>query len=151
MAVKRGALEFQNVVSMKTRCPYGKWEEEAQRLRTFLVRNDFFITGPVLLNWENIDEDTKEADLTISLPLYQEMQLPENDTFTFQKRFLCEDGLKIRHASLEDDMKVTERILQTISGKAGLQLQEPYYYIYLPVFQEYIVDIYAKVIEGEAQ
>ena len=58
MAVVRGKLEFQNVVGMRDRCTYGDWQESAMTLRAFLVKNDIYITGPVIVCWENYDEET---------------------------------------------------------------------------------------------
>lgn len=148
MAVKSGKLEFWNVVGMKTRSEYGKWQEEALKLRAFLVKNDIFITGPVILQWNNVRENTLEADLCIYLPTYQRLKAEENDMFFYQEQLLIPKGLKIRHADMEDDLKATETLLEIFAGKAGMTLKRPYFYIYLPVFQEYIVDIFAPVEEG---
>ncbi|MBR1692806.1 MAG: DUF5085 family protein [Lachnospiraceae bacterium] len=149
MAVVRGKLEFQNVVIMHTKSKYGDWQDQAQQFRAFLVKNDIFITGPVIVQWELQEDESKEADLTIYLPTYQKLQIEENDTFSYQERLLIEDGLKIRHADMENDITATEALLEIMAEKAELKLQKPYYYIYLPVFQEYIVDIYAAIEEGE--
>lgn len=149
MSVKRGKLEFQNVVGMKTRSIYGQWQERALEFRAFLVKNDIFITGPVILRWEGVGEESQEMDLCIFLPTHQRMSIEENDTFFFQESLLIKDGLKVRHTDMEDDIKVTETALEIVAEKAELVLQKPYYYIYLPVYQEYIVDIYAPIEEGE--
>lgn len=148
MAITRGKLEFQNVITMHTRSVYGKWQEQAMQLRSFIIKNNLFITGPVMVRWGKIDEATKEADLTVSLPTFQKLQFPENDTFSHQETFLIEDGLKIRQTSANDDITATEALLAVMAEKAALKLQKPYYYIYLPVFGEYILDIYAPVEEG---
>lgn len=145
MSVKRGKLEFQNVVGMKTRSVYGQWQERALEFRAFLVKNDIFITGPVILRWEEMEEENQETELCIYLPTHQKMSIEENDTFFYQETLLIEDGLKIRHTDIEDDIKVTEAALQIVGEKAELVLNKPYYYIYLPVFQEYIIDIYAPI------
>ena len=52
MAVVRGKLEFQNVVIMHTKSKYGDWQDQAQQFRAFLVKNDIFTTGPVIVQWE---------------------------------------------------------------------------------------------------
>lgn len=149
MAVVRGKLEFQNVVGMHSRCTYGEWQENAMMLRAFLIKNDIFITGPVIVCWDNVDEETKEADVTIYLPTYQKLRMEENTSFFFQETFLLEDGLKIRHADVSDEVTGTEALLEVMAKKADLVLEKPYYYIYLPVFQEYVIDIYAPIKEGE--
>lgn len=148
MAVTRGKLEFQNVIVMHTRSIYGKWQEQAMQLRSFIVKNNLFITGPVMVRWGEIEEETKEADLTIYLPTFQKLQMPENNTFSYQETFLLEDGLKIRQTSANDDCNATEALLAVMAEKADLKLQKPYYYIYLPVFGEYVIDIYAPIEKG---
>lgn len=150
MAVRSGKLEFWNVVGMKTRSEYGSWQEEAMKLRAFLVKNDIFITGPVILQWDNVTEDHLEADLCIYLPTYQRLRVEENDMFFYQEQLFIPKGLKIRHGDMADDLKATEALLFIFARKAGLTLKKPYYYIYLPVFQEYIVDVFAPVEEGGA-
>lgn len=149
MAVARGKLEFQNVVAMHTKSVYGDWQEKAMQFRAFLVKNNIFITGPVMVQWGEMDEETKEAELTIYLPTHQRLQMPENDTFFYEEHFLIEDGLKIRHGDMNDDIAVTEAMIEIVAEKAKLKLQKPYYYIYLPVYQEYIIDIFAAVNGGE--
>lgn len=148
MAVTRGKLEFQNVMAMQTRSIYGKWQEQAMQLRAFIVKNNLFITGPVIVRWGEIEEETKEADLTIYLPTFQKLQIPENDIFSYQETFLVEDGLKIRQTSASDDINATAALLAVMAEKAALKLQKPYYYIYLPVFGEYVIDIYAPIEKG---
>lgn len=147
MGIIRGKLEFQNVVIMRTRTTYGEWQEKAMQFRAFLVKNDIFITGPIMVRWDNMDEETREADLHLYLPTYQKLQIEENDIFSYQETFLIEDGLKIRHSDINDDLSATKALLEVMAEKAELKLQKPYYYIYLPVFQEYVIDIYAPVGE----
>ncbi len=151
MAVKMGKLEFQNVVGMKTRSKYGKWQEKALQLRAFLVKNEVFITGPVILQWDNVQEETMEADLKIYLPTYQRLEIEKNDMFFFMEQMMVPKGLKIRHADMEEDIKVSEALLETMEEKAEITLKKPYYYIYLPVYQEYIVDIYAPIEEEKEE
>ena len=150
MSIKRGKLEFHNVVGMKTRCKYGEWEEEAQKFKTFIVKNDLFITGPVILQWENEDKESLEVELTIYLPLYNKVSFKDNETFFNVESLSFSDGLKIRHLDMDNNIRVTETILEHTAEKLEASLKKPYYYIYLPVYNEYIIDIYAPIIEGES-
>lgn len=149
MSVIRGKLEFQNVIGMHTRCTYGEWQEKAMQLRAFIIKNNLFITGPIIISWDNIDEITKEADAFIYLPVYQKIHMDDNDIFSFQESFCIKDGLKIRHSEVSDDVSSTEALLQVMAEKADIKIKKPYYYIYLPVFQDYVIDIYAPICEGE--
>lgn len=149
MAVKLGKMEFHHVVGMRTRCEYEKWQEKALQLRAFLVKNDIFITGPVILQWEYSEEEAKEVELSIYLPTYQKLEVKENDTFFYQEHLLIEKGLKIRHTDMEDDIRVTEALLEAMAEQGNITLKKPYYYIYLPVYQEYVIDIYAPIEEVE--
>lgn len=149
MSIKRGKLEFQNVIGMKTKCKYGQWEEEAQKFKAFLIQNDLFITGPVILQWGDKKKEDLEVDVTIYLPLYQKISLKENDIFFSMESFSIKDGLKIRHLDMEHDFALTEMMLEQTAQKLEVTLHKSYYYIYLPVYNEYIVDIYAQIEEGD--
>ena len=151
MAMVRGKLEFQNVVGMRARCTYGEWQESAMELRAFLIQNDIYITGPVLIKWDNVDEETKQADVTIYLPTYQKLNMENNDMFFFCETLLIKDGLKIRHPDLDNEIQGTELLLETVAEQSNITLQKPYIYIYLPVFQEYVIDIYAPISEEEGK
>ena len=151
MALKRGKLEFHHVVGMKTHAVYGNWQKEAQMFRAFLVKNDVFIIGPVIVQWDNMDEKSGEADLILYLPTYSELSLEENDTFFYMDYLCVEDGIKIRHADMDDEVQASIAILETVADKSEVQLAKPYYYIYLPVFGEYILDIYAPIDGSTAE
>ena len=151
MSVKRGKLEFHNVVCMKTKGAHEQWQEKLQEFRAFLVKNDIFITGPVIVRWEHLEENKEKADLYIYLPTYQKLKIEKNNIFSFHENFLIEEGLKIRHMDMDDDIAASEALLQVVAKKAGLVLKKPYYYIYLPVFQEYIIDIFAPIQKGEGK
>ena len=53
--------------------------------------------------------------------------------------------MKVRHTELEDDINATEKFLELVATKNSLKLKKPYYYVYLPVYQEYVIDIWAEV------
>ena len=148
MPVKRGKLEFHNVIGRKVSCPYGEWEEKAQEFRTILIRNDLFITGPIIIQWEAKKKETDQAELTMYLPLHKKVDLPENESFFFLDKLECKDGIKIRHNDMEDEIEESEEMLRFLAKKAKLIVKEPFYCIYLPVFGEYVVDIYAEVVGG---
>ena len=97
MAVKRGKLEFQNVLSMKTRCYKRQWREQVKEFKHFIIDNNLFVTGPFMIRWEKTDEITDETDMTIYYPIYHKISLTEDKTFQFQENFCILDGLKIRH------------------------------------------------------
>lgn len=150
MAVKRGKLEFQHVIGMKVRCKFEEWAEHAQILRALIVKNDVFATGPVILQW-NSDDDEEETDIIIYWPVHQQLNAKDNEQFFYIDNFVIDDGLKIRHTQMENSFKATELLLNVMAEKAELKLKRPFYYIYLPVYQEYIVDIYAEIEEGEGE
>lgn len=156
MAIKRGKLEFQNVLSMKTRCYKREWSEKVKEFKRFIINNDLFVTGPFMIRWEEIDEDTEETEMTIYFPVYHRISLTEDKIFYFQEKFCILDGLKIRHMEIDEEdekegVRPTELVLDLIAEKMGVQLEKPYYYIYLPVYGEYVIDIYAPIEKGESE
>ncbi len=156
MAVKRGKLEFQNVLSMKTNCYKREWGDRVKEFKRFIIDNDLFVTGPFMIRWEETNKDTEKTEMTIYFPIYHRISLTEDKVFYFQDKFCIPDGIKIRHMEIDEQddkegVKSTELILDVIAEKMGVQLQKPYYYIYLPVYGEYVIDIYAPIREGESK
>ena len=92
--------------------------------------------------------------MTIYYPIYHKISLTEDKTFQFQENFCILDGLKIRHMEIDEEdekegVKSTELVLDVLAEKLGVNLEKPYYYIYLPVYGEYIRDIYAPIDKEE--
>ena len=150
MSIKRGKLEFQNVLSMTTKCRYDEWGERVGILKLFILNNDLFVTGPVILRWNEIEDKEGNKELTIYVPIYQKIQMEENETFKFNNSLCIKDGLKIRHVE-EEEIRTSEHTMEQVAEQMQIKLEKPYYYIYLPVYGEYIIDVYAPILEEEEQ
>ncbi len=151
MGIKRGKLEFQNVFSINTRCNISNWQHQVESFKKFIIDNNLFITGPIILRWEQEISDTGDRDVCIMLPIYQKLNLSEKalEIYDFKETLCINDGIKIRNVDLDEEdgqgMSTTQAIMEIVAEKIGVELVKPYYYIYLPVYGEYIVDVFAPI------
>lgn len=151
MGIKRGKLEFQNVLSINTRCNMNNWKDRVETFKKFILDNDLFTTGPIILRWEEAVEGDTDSNVCIMLPIYQRLNLSAKvlEVYGFKETLCIEDGLKIRNVDLDEEegqgMKATQTIIEIIAEKVGVELVKPYYYIYLPVYGEYVVDVFAPI------
>ncbi len=151
MGIKRGKLEFQNVLSINTRCNMSNWTDRVEAFKKFIVDNNLFITGPIILRWETEASSTVDSNVCIMLPIYQKLNLSAKalEVYGFKETLCIEDGIKIRNVDLDEEdgqgMSATQAIIEIIAEKIGVELVKPYYYIYLPVYGEYVVDVFAPI------
>jgi len=146
MVVKRGRFEFNNVIGLKVNSNAKDWLKHMAILKGAIIANDVCATGPIIIqgNLNQEVEDTNEAILYA--PINREVEMKgDNTDFFFNKKLVIEDTIKVRHTELEDDIEATEKFLELIAAKNSLKLKKPYYYVYLPVYQEYVIDIWAEI------
>lgn len=146
MIVKRGRFEFNNVIGLKVNSNAKDWIKHMAILKAAIVANDVCSTGPIIIQG-NLNQEVSEANEAILYaPIHREVELVgDNKDFFFSKRLVVEDTLKVRHTELEDDIDATEKFLELIAAKNKLRLKKPYYYVYLPVYQDYVIDIWAEI------
>lgn len=147
MRIKRCPVEFNNVISTKARCRFNEWPMVAKELRNAVILNGLYGTGPIIYQVKGIEESRGEAEYTFYLPVNEQIDMPENDKYTFYERWRLEDGLTFRHADLDEDIEVAYDFLRMAAKDNQLELEEPYYHIYLDVYGEGIIDIYAPIVK----
>ena len=151
MSVKRGKLEFYNVLSINTRCKKNNWKDKVELFKKFILGNNLFITGPVILRWDEKQPESDEHNVGIMKPIYQRINLSSKalEVYKFEDNICIKDGIKIRNVDLDEEdgqgMESSQAILEIVAEKIGVELIKPYYYIYLPVYGEYVVDIFAPI------
>lgn len=146
MKVKKGRFEFSNVIGYKVKSNFNDLIKHIAFIKASIIANDVCATGPVIVCGELNDKSNEEKDLTLLVPINRKVELRgENNKFFYQEKFLIEECLKVRHTELEDDINATEKFLELVATKNSLKLKKPYYYVYLPVYQEYVIDIWAEV------
>ena len=147
MKIKRCPVIFNNVISTEVKCKPEEWYHAALDLRNAVIKNGLYGTGPIIYQVGQYDERKDEAEFRFYLPVNAPISMPENDKYHFDEEFLLTDGLVIRHADLDDDLEESYELLEACAGENGFVLQEPYYHIYLDVFGDGIIDIFAPIIE----
>lgn len=149
MSIKRGKLEFQNVLSINVRCTMYNYMGKVELFKKFIEDNNLLITGPFILKWNRETEEDVESLVKIMIPIHQRVNLEGKslDVYGFEDNFIQQDGLKIRSADVNDmdEVSVSEKMLELVADKMEVELLKPYYYIYLPVYGDYVVDIYAPI------
>ena len=80
------------------------------------------------------------------IPINTEIEMEANDKYEFIKEMKFNDGLTLRHADLDDDIETeTYDTLRAAAGNYRLKLIEPFYNIYLDVYGDGIIDVYAPI------
>ncbi len=146
MKVRRGRLEFNNVVGLKAKCDVKEWVNYINVLKATIIKNDVCATGPIIIqgNMNQSFEEVKEVDFLV--PINREVQLKgDNENFFFIKKLVVEDAMRVRHTELEDNISSTELFLEAVANKQKVKLKKPFYYVYLPVYQEFVIDIWAEI------
>ncbi len=149
MKIKRGPLVFHNVISAQITCGVKEWMQHAQEFRNAILTNGLYGTGPVFYQVSPIEGNEREAQFSFYLPVNQKVEMEVNDTFSFIEEWRMDDGLMLRHADLDEDLDDTYTILHTCAHNYELQLEEPFYHIYLDVYGEGIVDVFAPIVAEE--
>lgn len=149
MKVKQTPLIFQHVMSATTVCGLKEWYAYAQEFRNAIIRNGLYGTGPIMYQVEPVEEDEEQARFTFYLPVNQAVELEGNDKFHFYPQWQFDDGLLIRHADLDVSMEESYAALLVCAETYGFTLQQPYLHIYLDVYGEGMIDIYAPIAKDE--
>ncbi|MFC4619404.1 DUF5085 family protein [Camelliibacillus cellulosilyticus] len=150
MKIKRSPLQFHNVISTTVRCKTDEWYMAAREFRNAIIRNELYSTGPIIYQVSEFDEASNEANYSFYIPVNEPVEMAENDKYRFDGLWKFEDGLSLRHADLEDDIEESYELLRAAADTFDLELKEPYYNIYLDVYGDGIIDIYAPIArEGQ--
>lgn len=148
MKIKRTGLNFHNVISARAMCKENEWYETARDLRNAVIRNGLYGTGPVIYQIQPKDEGAEATEYIFHLPVNEPVDMKENEQYSFIEQLNYDDGLVIRHADMDEDIEDSYELLRASAEAFGLELQEPYYHIYLDVYgDEGIIDIYAPIVK----
>ncbi len=147
MKIKRCPIIFQNVISTSTRCKTNEWHITAREFRNAIIKNGLYSTGPIIYKISHFDESLNEADYTFYIPINTPLEMEDNDKYCFYELWKFDDGLAFRHADLDDDLEVSYELLQAAAKANKFELEESFYHIYLDVYGEGIIDIYAPIVK----
>lgn len=148
MKIKRVRLQFENVISMEVVCEENEWFNHAEEFKHAIIKNNLYATGPVFYQISR-DFDMNKYVYTLYVPINDVVKINKKDTqFKFIKDFRVEDCLMIRHSDLDEPIKETYNLLEQCAYKLDLVLEKPYYNIYLDVYGEGIIDVFAPIKSG---
>ncbi|MBA4535592.1 DUF5085 family protein [Bacillus aquiflavi] len=148
MKIKRCPIEFHHVISTTpTRCKTDEWYMVARDFRNAIIKNGLYSTGPIIYQVANFEKSTNEADYTFYIPVNTPLEMEENDKFRFYESWRFNDGLAFRHADLDDDIEDSYELLRASAEAFNFELAEPFYNIYLDVYGDGIIDIYAPIVK----
>lgn len=146
MKVKRCPLVFHNVLSTTVRCKTSEWHEVARDFRNAIIRNGLYSTGPIIYQTANLNFEKQEADYSFFIAVNTALDLPENDKYRFIEEWGFDDGLVFRHPDLDENVAITYDLLKEAADANELKLQEPFFNIYLDVFGDGLIDVYAPIV-----
>ena len=146
MKIKRSPLIFHNVISTEVVCKKDEWASYARGFRNAIIENGLYATGPVIYTVEDTDSENDMCRVCLYIPINAEIEMKANDKYGFMKEMKFDDGLTLRHADLDDDIETeTYDVLKAAAGNYNLSLKEPFYNIYLDVYGDGIIDVYAPI------
>lgn len=151
MKIKRGPVVFNNVLSSSVRVHVNNWGVAAKEFRNAIIQNGLYAIGPVVYQVRDFDEQTEEADFTFYIPVNRPLILDDNEQFTFTELWEFKDTLLLRHADLDDDLDETYSILQECAETYQFTITDSFYHIYLDVYGEGIIDVFAPIKEEVEQ
>lgn len=148
MRIKRGPIVFHNVISCTETCKMNEWHPLAQKIRNSVISSGLYGTGPIIYQVSNLDEGNQEAEYTFHVPVNAPVLMQEGSPYRFAETLTFADGLLLRHADLDEDIEESYEILRACAESQQLVLKEAFYNIYLDVYGDGIIDIYAPVVGG---
>ncbi|MFB9277186.1 DUF5085 family protein [Cohnella cellulosilytica] len=149
MKIKRSSLTFNNVIRLTTTCKLNEWDRVARELRNAILKNNLYATGPTIYQVSEMNRDENEAVFTFCLPISEPIAMPPNDKYSFETVWNIPDGLMLRHADLDDELEISYDIVRTCAEANDIRLQEPFYNIYLDVYGDGVIDIFAPILPKE--
>jgi len=147
MRIKRKPVLFLNVLSLEAQCLPEDWHLYASELRNNIIKNNLYPTGPVMFQVKILEE---RHSYIFYVPISEEVDVKGLQEYTFYSQLVYEDGLLFRHSDSEESLEASYELLRMAASELGLTLKEPFFNIYIPVYGEAVIDIYAPIcLEGE--
>lgn len=151
MKIKRMPIVFHQIIRASSRCKFSQWHYTAKELRNSIVRSGLYGTGPIIYQVSNANMDKQEADYTFYVPVNAPVKIENSPKFQYLDVLRLEDGLMIRHADLDEDIRQSYALLQTCAQVNGLVLEESFYHIYMDLYGDGIIDIFAPILNAATE
>lgn len=149
MKIKRSALKFNNCISYTAVSRMDEWHLKARELRNAIIKSGLYGTGPVIYQVSHFNETVLEAEYTFYIPVNAPVNFNEDSPYRFMESLSFTDGLVLRHADLDESVEESYQILLACAEDSQFALKEPFFNIYLDVYGDGIIDIYAPIVTEE--
>ena len=116
-------------------------------MRTFVINNDLYPTGPIFYTVQD-QENKEEKIFTVYMPINAQIKLTKDSELHFIEKFEVKAGLQFRHLDVEEPLLSSNMLLKACADENKLELVEPFYNIFLDVYGEGVIDVFAP-IKGE--
>ncbi|WP_195515245.1 DUF5085 domain-containing protein [Paraclostridium bifermentans] len=145
MRIRRASLIFENVLSKNGKCVYKELDKQFIELRDSVIKNDLYQTGAIFYKANINDNIECEIEYEIYIPVNKKLRINNNTDYKFYEKFFIEDGLTLRDEGFEDSINDTKTSLIECAKENGLELENDFFYIYVDIFGENIIDVFAPI------
>lgn len=128
--------------------PHSEWDKPALLLRKYLVSEDIYYNSPVIFTIEEQDVSKEVGTYTYYIGLNTELVLPEDSPFRQEELLTVGPAIYVRCTETEEIDEAYKLLVQYAESR-DWKLEPTYYHVAFDVFDELIIDIYAKVKDGE--
>lgn len=148
MIVKEGSLVMQNVISVEKVITHDDWYTPVLGLRRYLVNEDIYYTSPVVFKSESIDGREKYGKYTYYIGVNSQVEIPDDLDFKQEEFSTIGPAIYVR-CSEKEELKKAYDLLNTYAEMRDWELEPSFYHVTFDLFDDVIIDIYAKVKAGE--
>lgn len=148
MIVKEGSLIIQNAVRVEEVIPHEEWFKPVLALRRYLVNEEIYYKSPVIFTVEDQEDDKQIGKYTYYIGLNMEIEIPGESDFTQEELLMVGPAIYVRCAEIEEIDKAYE-LLEEYAEDREWKLDPSFYHVTFDVFDEVVLDVYAKVEDGE--
>ena len=148
MIVREGSLIIQNVICVNEVIPHEDWFKPILGLRHNLVNEDIYYTSPVIFKMKDQEDNPNYGTYTYYIGLNSEVDIPK-DAF-FEQVDVLEIGPAIYvRCSETEELEEAYALLENYAKEKEWKLDHSFYHVTFDLFDDVIIDIYAKVEAGD--
>lgn len=150
MIVREGSLVIQNVICVEEVIPHEDWFKPILGLRRNLVNEDIYYTSPVIFKVEDDEKDKDYGKYTYYVGLNSEVEVPKDASFKQVEVLAIGPAIYVRCSETEE-IDEAYALLEEYAKAKNWKLDPSYYHVSFDLFDDVIIDIYAKVEAGDTE
>lgn len=147
MIVREGSLIIQNVICVEEVISHADWYIPVLALRRNLVNEDIYYTSPVMFQVEEVEGNAELGKYTYYVGLNTEVEIPEDAAFKQIETLEVGPAIYVR-CSEEEELDEAYELLEQYAQKKQWKLDPTFFHVSFDLFDDMIMDIYARVEEG---